>query len=213
MDRFARTSVMRHPERGAYDRSTIFAILDDGFLCHAGFVHEDQPFVIPTLYCRVGDTLYLHGSPLSRMIGCLGDGIPLCITVTLLDGIVLARSAFASSVNYRSVIVLGQGRAVTDSDEKQRAMQALVEQVVPGRSGDAREPNPRELAATAVIAVSLDEASAKVRSGPPKDAAADLELSVWAGEVPLHLVMGQPIPDPELAPAIPVPEYLGRQRQ
>jgi nitroimidazol reductase NimA-like FMN-containing flavoprotein (pyridoxamine 5'-phosphate oxidase superfamily) len=204
------TKVQRHPERGRYDRDLIHAILDDGFLCHVGFVQDGQPFVIPTLYTRIGGTLYLHGSPVSRMLRFLQDGIPMCVTVTLVDGIVLARSAFSSSVNYRSVVVLGQGSVVTDEEDKRAAMRALVDQVMPGRSDDAREPNEKELAATLVIDIPLEEASAKVRIGPPKDAAGDYGLKVWAGEIPLSLRVGEPVPDPQLASDIPVPPYVRR---
>jgi nitroimidazol reductase NimA-like FMN-containing flavoprotein (pyridoxamine 5'-phosphate oxidase superfamily) len=208
MTKTPRTTVRRHPERGAYDRATVRGILDAGFLCHAGFVDGDQPFVIPTLYCRVDDTLYLHGSPLSRMLGRLAEGIPLCVTVTHLDGIVLARSAFNSSINYRSVVVLGRGHLVEDDAEKRAATDALVEQVCPGRTRDARAPTEKELAATSVIAVPMDEASAKIRTGGPKDPSFDLHLPMWAGVVPLHLQVGDPVPDPELLPNTPVPDYL-----
>jgi nitroimidazol reductase NimA-like FMN-containing flavoprotein (pyridoxamine 5'-phosphate oxidase superfamily) len=208
MAKTPRTTVRRHPERGAYDRAVIHDILDAGFLCHAGFVDGDQPFVIPTLYCRVEETLYLHGSPLSRMLGSLAGGIPLCVTVTHLDGIVMARSAFNSSINYRSVVVLGRGHLVEDEAQKRAAMDALVEQVVPGRTGDARAPTDKELAATSVIAVPMDEASAKIRTGPPKDPSFDLDLPIWAGEVPLRLEVGEPVPDPEMVADIPAPAYL-----
>jgi nitroimidazol reductase NimA-like FMN-containing flavoprotein (pyridoxamine 5'-phosphate oxidase superfamily) len=208
MKRSARTTVQRHPERGTYEKAVIYAILDEGFLCHVGFVHEGQPFVIPTLYVRIGDALYLHGSPLSRMLGHLADGAPLCVTVTLLDGLVLARSVFAHSVNYRSVVILGRGWVVTDVEDKRHVLRALVDHVLPGRSTDARAPNDKELATTAVIAIPLHEASAKVRTGPPKDARDDYALSVWAGEIPLALQALAPIPDPKLATDIPVPDYV-----
>ena len=209
----ARVKVRRHPERGAYDAATIHAILDEGFLCHVGFVQDGQPFAIPTLYARAGDTLYLHGSPLSRMLRHLGEGVPLCVTVTLVDGLVLARSAFQHSINYRSVVILGEGRVVTEPADKEEALRALVEHVVPGRSADARGPNAQELKATLVIAVPLREASAKVRTGPPKDTAADYALDVWAGELPLRLQPLEPIPDAGLTPDIPMPEYVRRYRR
>ncbi len=208
----ARGAVRRHPERGAYDAETIHAILDEGFLCHVGFVDDAQPFVIPTLYARAGDTLYLHGSPLSRMLRRLADGLPLCVTVTLVDGLVLARSAFHHSINYRSVVILGRGRIVTEAGDKEEALRALVDHVVPGRSADARGPDAQELKATLVIAVPLAEASAKVRKGPPKDAPDDYALDVWAGEVPLRLHSLEPIPDARLAPDIAAPDYVRRYR-
>src|SRR5581483_6148216 len=159
----ARTTVKRHPERGVYDVETIHAILDAGFLCHVGFVHDEQPFVIPTLYARVGEKLYLHGSPLSRALQPVEGGIPLCVTVTHLDGLVLARSSFHHSVNYRSVVVLGRGHVVTNRTEKLAALDALVEQVMAGRSKEVRGPNAGELKATQVLLIPLEEASAKVR--------------------------------------------------
>jgi len=209
----ARVAVRRHPERGAYDADTIHAILDEGFLCHVGFVDDAQPFVIPTLYARIGDTLYLHGSPLSRMLRHLADGLPLCVTVTLVDGLVLARSAFHHSINYRSVVVLGRGRVVTERGEKEESLRALVDHVVPGRSDDARGPNVGEVKATLVVAVSLAEASAKARTGPPKDAPDDYALGVWAGEIPLRLQAMEPIPDARLAPDIATPGYARRYRR
>jgi len=209
----ARVAVRRHPERGAYDAATIHAILDEGFLCHVGFVDDAQPFVIPTLYARIGDTLYLHGSPLSRMLRHLADGLPLCVTVTLVDGLVLARSAFHHSINYRSVVVLGRGRVVTERGEKEESRRALVDHVVPGRSDDARGPDAGEVKATLVVAVSLAEAWAKARTGPPKDAPDDYALDVWAGEVPLRLQPLTPIPDARLAPDIATPDYARHYRR
>jgi len=208
MNRSPRTNVRRHPERGQYDPAAIHAILDDGFLCHVGFVEGGQPFVIPTLYARLGDTLYLHGSPVSRMLRSLQSGILICVTVTLVDGIVLARSAFSSSINYRSVVILGEGCEVTDEEEKRRALRAVVDQVIPGRSADARGPNDKELAATTVIALIIDEASAKVRTGPPKDTKEDYALNVWAGVLPLSTRAMEPEPDPEQPPGTPVPAYV-----
>jgi len=209
----AQVAVRRHPERGAYDAATIHAILDEGFLCHVGFVDDEQPVVIPTLYARAGDILYLHGSPLSRMLRHVADGLPLCVTVTLVDGLVLARSAFHHSINYRSVVILGRGRTVTDHGEKEGALRALVEHVVPGRSNDARGPDAQELKATTVVAVPFAEASAKARTGPPKDAPDDYELGVWAGEIPLRLQALEPIPDARLAVGVDAPEYARRYRR
>jgi nitroimidazol reductase NimA-like FMN-containing flavoprotein (pyridoxamine 5'-phosphate oxidase superfamily) len=183
------TRVRRHPERGHYDRETIDAILDDGFLCHLGFVVDGQPYVIPTLHARAGDVLYLHGSPASRMLQELGSGAPVCVTVTHLDGVVLAKSVFNHSVNYRSAVVLGRARRV-EGDEKVAALEAIVEHIAPGRWSEARRPNEKELRSTEVVAISLDEASAKIRSGPPKESPADEELDVPSGVIPIRLVRG-----------------------
>jgi nitroimidazol reductase NimA-like FMN-containing flavoprotein (pyridoxamine 5'-phosphate oxidase superfamily) len=204
----SRTEVSRHPERGVYDRPTIDQILDEALICHVGFVHEGNPFVIPTIHARDGDTLYLHGSPASRMLRGLSEGIEICVTVTLLDGLVLARSVYNHSMNYRSVVVLGRARLLSDPAEKLAALEAVVEHVVPGRWQDARQPNEKELAGTTVLAITLEEASAKIRSGPPKDFDADLDLPVWAGVVPLELAAGVPAADPLLQPGISAPGYL-----
>jgi nitroimidazol reductase NimA-like FMN-containing flavoprotein (pyridoxamine 5'-phosphate oxidase superfamily) len=201
-----RTRVRRLPERAAYDRETVHAILDEGFVCHVGFVADGQPYVIPTGYARAGENLYLHGSTGSRL--GLRPGMPVCVTVTLLDGLVLARSAFHHSMNYRSVTVLGRTRPVTDPGEKEAALRAFVEHVVPGRSDEVRGGDGRELAATAVLAVPLEEVSAKVRTGPPKDDEEDHALPVWAGVLPLALVPGDPVPDDRLDPAVPVPPHV-----
>jgi uncharacterized protein len=190
-----RTTVKRHPERGAYDRPTVDAILDEALVCHVGFVVDGQPYVIPTIHARDGDTLFLHGSPGSRMLRNLAGGIDVCVTVTLLDGLVLARSVYQHSMNYRSVVVLGRAREVTDREEKLRAMRTVVEHVVRGRWEDARQPNEAELKGTTILAISLDEASAKVRTGPPRDNEEDLDLPVWAGVIPLRLEASAPIPD------------------
>src|SRR6266480_2623263 len=169
------TTVKRHPERGAYDRATIDSILDEALICHLGFAADGRPFVIPTIHARDGDTLYVHGSPGSRMLRTAKEGVDICVTVTLLDGLVLARSVYNHSMNYRSAVVLGRAREVTDRDEKLRAMQRVVEHVVPGRWDDARRPNDREIKGTTILALPLDEASAKIRSGPPTDDDADLD--------------------------------------
>lgn len=199
------TTVRRHPERAAYDRETIDAILDEGLVGHLGFVAGDQPYVIPMLYARAGDTLYLHGAPASRLLGTLAGGPRFCFTVTLVDGLVLARSAFHHSLNYRSVVVVGEARAVTDPDEKLAAMEVLVEHVLPGRTADARAPSKAELKVTEVIALDVRNASAKLRTGPPADTRRDLSLPVWAGELPLTVSVGDPIPDPHCS----VPEPAG----
>jgi nitroimidazol reductase NimA-like FMN-containing flavoprotein (pyridoxamine 5'-phosphate oxidase superfamily) len=204
--RTERTRLRRLPERGAYDRSTVHAILDEGFLCHVGFVAGGQPYVIPTGYARVGDTIYLHGSTGSRL--GLRPGMDVCVTVTLLDGLVLARSAFHHSMNFRSVMALGRTRAVRDAEEKEAALRALVEHIVPGRSDAVRGGDRGELAATAVLALPLDEVSAKLRTGPPIDDDPDYDLPIWAGVLPLALTPGDPVPDPVLDRSIPVPGHV-----
>jgi uncharacterized protein len=204
--RTERTRLRRLPERAAYDRATVHAILDEGFICHVGFAVDGQPYVVPTGYARVGETLYLHGSSGSRL--GLQPGMPVCVTVTLLDGIVLARSAFHHSFQYRSVVVLGRTRLVTGLKEKDTALAALVEHFVPGRSTDVRPGSGRELAATAVLALPLEEVSAKVRTGDPKDEEEDYDLPYWAGILPLSVEPGRPIPDSRLKPGIPVPSYV-----
>jgi len=183
------TRVRRHPERGHYDRESVDAILDDGFLCHLGFVVDGQPYVIPTLHARVGDVLYLHGSPASRMLQTLGSGEPLCVTVTHLDGIVMAKSVFNHSVNYRSAVVLGTGLRV-EGEEKLAALEAIVNHIAPGRWEEARQPSEKELKTTEVVAISLDEASAKIRTGPPVESPGDAELDVESGVIPIRLVRG-----------------------
>jgi nitroimidazol reductase NimA-like FMN-containing flavoprotein (pyridoxamine 5'-phosphate oxidase superfamily) len=207
--RTPRTRVRRRAGRGAYDRATIEAILDEGLVAHVGFVADGQPYVMPMLYARAGQSLYLHGSPLSRLLGALSDEVPVCVTVTLLDGLVLARSAFHHSLNYRSVVVLGTARAVEDEAEKRAALDALVEHAVPGRTADARRPDAAELAATEVLCLPLAEASAKARTGGPVDAPEDRDLPVWAGEVPFAL---QTLP-PRADCALPVPDYLEDYRR
>ncbi len=203
-----RTRVRRLPDRGAYDRETVHAILDEGLVCHVGFASEGQPYVIPTLYGRDGDRLFLHGSAASRMLLGLEGALPLCLTVTLLDGLVLARSAFHHSVNYRSVVVLGRATPVA-GPEKTAALRVISEHVVPGRWDEVRPPSARELAATTVLQIPLDEVSAKVRSGPPQDDEDDLDLPVWAGVLPLALLPGEPVPDSAGRPA-EVPGHLRR---
>jgi hypothetical protein len=199
--------VRRRAGRGSYKRATVHSILDEGMVGHVGVVGDDgQPFVIPVLYARDGDRLYLHGSPLSRLLSTLADGVPMCLTVTLIDGLVLARSAFHHSMNYRSVVILGEGRSIEDPERKDRALRALVEHIVPGRSDDARGPSRKELKATEVIELEIDEASAKIRTGPPGDAGADMGLPVWAGELPITTSFGEPVPD--AACSRPAPDYI-----
>ena len=185
----------RHPERGAYDRATIDAILDEALICHLGFAIDGQPYVIPTIHARDGDVLYVHGSPGSRMLRNAKEGVDICVTATLLDGLVLARSVYNHSMNYRSAVVLGRAREVTDRDEKLRAMHRVVEHVVPGRWDDARQPSDGEIKGTTILAMSLDEASAKIRTGPPTDDEADLDFPVWAGVIPLALKAARPLAD------------------
>ena len=200
--------VRRLPKRAAYDRATIDPILDEALVCHLGFVHNGQPYVIPTLHARLDDRLYVHGSSASRMLGALGSGVPACVTVTLIDGLVLARSAFHHSVNYRSVVLLGTARAVTDPDEKFKALHAFTEHMVPGRWAEVREPTPQELKATSVLYLPLAEVSAKLRSGPPVDDEPDYALGVWAGVLPLSLQPASPQADPLLRPDISPPGYV-----
>lgn len=203
-----RTEVRRIADRGHYDRETIHAILDEGFVCHVGFAVEGQPYVIPTGYGRDGDRLILHGSVASRMFQRLREGFDACVEVTLLDGLVLARSQFHSSMNYRSVVALGRATPIREEVEKRHALEVLVEHLARGRGPDSRPPSQQELAATEVLAFPLDEASAKVRIGPPGDDEKDLELGMWAGVIPLTLGVGEPVPTPDLAAGIEPPEYV-----
>jgi nitroimidazol reductase NimA-like FMN-containing flavoprotein (pyridoxamine 5'-phosphate oxidase superfamily) len=208
----ARTQVRRLPERGHYDRDTIHSILDSSFLCHVGFVHDGHPVVIPTGYGREGDTLYIHGSAASRMQRALAQSVEVCITVTLLDGLVLARSGFHSSMNYRSVVVFGAATPVLDDEQKNHALAIISDQILRGRWADVRPPSAQELKATSVLSIKLDEASAKVRTGHPKDDDEDYELNVWAGIVPVTLQYGEPIADPKLRDGISVPDYVNKLR-
>jgi len=208
MDSFTptpRTQVKRLPKRGVYDREQVHAILDEGFLCHVGFVADGQPYVIPTGYVRDGDTLLLHGSAASRMLRTLDQGVEVCVTATLVDGYVLARAAFHHSINYRSVVVLGAARPVTDSREKMRALHLFTNHIVPGRWEEVRIPTDQELKGTSVLALDLNEVSAKVRGGPPIDDEEDYALPVWAGVVPMRLEAGQPIPDSRLQAGLTPP--------
>jgi len=203
----ARTRVVREPERGVYDREMAYSILDEGFICHVGFVVDGQPFVIPTSYGRSGDNLYIHGSAASRMLRNLGSGIPVCVTVTLLDGLVLARSVFNHSMNYRSVVVLGTATLVQDPAEKLEALRHLSEHILPGRWDDSRQPNEKELTATSALRVPIQEFSAKVRQGPPIDDEEDYAFRTWAGVVPLAMVSRTPIADDRCDPKITAPRY------
>jgi uncharacterized protein len=203
-----RTQVKRLPKRASYDRDTVYKILDEAFVCHVGFSVDGQPYVIPTNYGRSGDTLYLHGSSASRMLRNLSDGLPLCVTVTHLDGLVLARSAFHHSVNYRSVVILGKARFVEDPAEKMEALRIFTEHVLKGRWDEIRWPNEQEMKATTVLAIPLEEVSAKVRTGGPVDDEADYALPVWAGVLPLETVARAPEPDALRKNDPQVPGYL-----
>jgi nitroimidazol reductase NimA-like FMN-containing flavoprotein (pyridoxamine 5'-phosphate oxidase superfamily) len=203
-----RTRVIREAERGVYDREVAYRILDEAFLCHVGFVADGQPFVIPTSYGRKDDMLYIHGSAASRMLRQMKEGIPVCVTVTLLDGLVLARSVFNHSMNYRSVVILGKATLVDDPAEKLEALRLLSEHILPGRWADARQPNERELKATSVLRVPIEEFSAKVRSGPAVDDEEDYSFPTWAGVVPLEMTAGAPIDDERLGPEREVPQYV-----
>ncbi len=203
-----RTRVVREPERGVYDRATAYEILDEGFLCHVGFSVDGQPYVIPTSYGREGAKLYIHGSAASRMLRRMKEGVQVCVTVTLLDGLVLARSIFNHSMNYRSVVVLGKATLVDDPAEKLAALKLLSEHIIPGRWDDVRQPNEREMKATSVLRVPIEEFSAKVRQGPAVDDAEDMSFPTWAGVVPLEMKVGEPIRDEKLGPARALPGYV-----
>lgn len=203
-----RTQLRRLPNRGSHETATIHEIFDAAFLAHVGFSVNGQPFVVPTLYGRDGEKLYLHGSAASRMLRQLETGVPACVTVSLVDGLVLARSAFHHSMNYRSVMAFGTARKLDDSASKTRALNVIAEHLMEGRWVDVRGPNEKELKATAVLEFAIEEASAKIRTGPPLDDEEDYELSVWAGVVPLRLSPGPPIEDPHLKAGIEIPEYV-----
>ena len=204
----AKTQVRRAPKRGHYDFETVAQILDEGLICQVGFVADGQPFVIPTAYGRMGDRVYIHGAGASRMLKSLMTGIDVCFTVTLLDGLVLARSAYHHSMNYRSVVLFGQAQTVTDPEEKMVALKAFTEHVMKGRWDEVRSPNLQELAATVVLSLPITEASAKIRTGPPIDAEEDYALDVWAGVLPLRMTPEAPINDPRLSPTITLPKTV-----
>jgi nitroimidazol reductase NimA-like FMN-containing flavoprotein (pyridoxamine 5'-phosphate oxidase superfamily) len=203
-----RTRVIREPHRGAYDRATIYAILDEAFICHVGFSIDHQPYVIPTMFARVDDSIFFHGSAASRMLRNLSRGLPVCVTATLSDGLVLARSVFNHSMNYRSVVALGKAALIDSPDEKLQALHAFTEKILPGRWNDARQPNEKELKATSILKLPLTEASAKMRTGAVEDDAPDYDLPVWAGIVPLQLAIGEPIRDERCLAQIPLPDYI-----
>jgi uncharacterized protein len=209
-----RSKVRRLPERGAYDRETIEEILDEGFVCHLGFCTDQGPVVLPTGYARVGDALYVHGAPANHALRTVGTGKPVCLVVTLVDGLVFARSAFHHSINYRSVVIYGTATEVRDQAEKRAVLDAVVEQIVPGRSADARGANDSELRSTRVVRISIDEASAKIRTGGPKDDPEDVDAGgVWAGHLPLVVVPGVPVPDDPGGEGLPAPGYVTGYRR
>jgi nitroimidazol reductase NimA-like FMN-containing flavoprotein (pyridoxamine 5'-phosphate oxidase superfamily) len=203
-----RTRVFRKPGRGSYDRDLVHSILDEALVCHVGFVHDGQPYVIPTIHAREGETVYLHGARGNRTLGALADGAACCLTATLVDGLVLARAALHHSLNYRSVMVLGTAAEVTDPDEKDRALRAVVEHIAPGRPEEVRGPDETDLKSTRVLSMPIEEASAKVRTGPPVDEDRDLELPYWAGQLPLTRGTGDPVPAPDLTRDLPVPDHV-----
>ncbi len=202
-----RTTVKRLPARGSYDRAVVHQILDEAFLCHLGFVVDGQPFVIPTIHVRIDETIYVHGSPASRMLRTLEQGVPACVTVTHVDGLVLARSAFHHSMNYRSVMVFGTAIVVDDPEKKFEVLHALTDHLIRGRWEEIRQPSPQELKRTLLLAIAIEEASAKVRVGPPLDEEEDYALTMWAGVLPLKMTASSPITDPRLLPETAVPSY------
>lgn len=208
-----RTRVRRKPERGSYERATTDAILDEGLVCHVGFISEGQPYVLPTTYGRIGDLLYIHGSAASRMLRTLAGGVPVCVTVTLLDGLILARSARRHSMNYRSVVVLGTAVEVIDRQERLAALAAIVDHAVAGRWDEVRPPTERELRETVVLRLPLAEASAKIRTGPPLDNEEDLTRDCWAGEIPLCMMAQTPVPDPRLMSGMQPPAVIASYRR
>ena len=205
-----RTKIARKPDRGRYDRETVHAIIDEALYCHVGIVVNERPVVIPTAHWRQGDKLYMHGSRVSRLMNVMAAGADVCVTVTLLDGLVLARSGFHHSMNYRSVVIFGAAVPIEGREAKLSAMRAFMERIAPGRWDELRPPTEKEIAATSIVALKLDEASAKLRAAPPSDDDADYAHPVWAGVVPVTEVLGEPVPDPRLAPGIALPAYLGR---
>jgi uncharacterized protein len=208
-----RSQVRRLPDRGRYDKDTVYQIIDEALICHVGFIENDQPFVIPTIHARIDDTLFFHGARASRLLKLAATGQPLCVSMTLVDGLVLARSVFHHSINYRSVVVFGAGRLVESDDEKLAALKAITDHIAPGRWDETRPPNSKELNATNVIILPISEASAKLRAGPAGDDEEDYALPVWAGVLPLELQSQAPIPDARLLPGIKVPEYIRTYRR
>src|SRR6516225_8000484 len=208
-----RTRIVREANRAVYDREVIYRILDEAFVCHVGFAGDGQPFVIPTMFARVGDAIFFHGSAASRMLRGLADELPVCITVTLVDGLVLARSVFNHSMNYRSVVALGLATPIEEPSEKLQALRAFTEKLIPGRWNDARQPNEQELKATSILKLPLAEVSAKVRTGAVEDDAEDYALQVWAGVIPLRLIADPPICDARCDRSIPTPAYAAHYKR
>lgn len=198
----------RYPNRGSYDKETIYRIVDEALICHVGFIVDGQPFVIPTIHARLNDEIIFHGAVANRMLKHIAENNPLCVTFTLVDGLVLARSVFHSSMNYRSAVLFGKGRLLENDEEKTEALKALTEHVARGRWNDSRQPNRRELDGTTVIAMTIETASAKIRTGPPSDDEEDYQLPIWAGIVPLALQASPPTNDPKLRAGIPTPSYV-----
>jgi len=207
------TRVVRESHRGVYDRAEIYRILDEGFVCHVGFAVDGQPYVIPTMFARVGDSIYFHGSAASRMLRGVSEGLSVCITVTLVDGLVLARSVFNHSMNYRSVVALGKATLIDAAEEKLTALRTFTEKILPGRWNDARQPSEKELKATSILRLPLSEVSAKMRAGPVEDDATDYALGVWAGIIPLQLSPGAPLRDERCDPSIPLPAYAAQYKR
>ena len=203
-----RTKLKRLPKRGNFERETIYQILDEAFICHVGFTVGEKPFVIPTSYARIKDNLMIHGSAASRMLRNLKDEIEVCVTVTIIDGLVLARSAFHHSMNYRSVVIFGKAKLIDDEQEKYNALKAFTEHIIPNRWDEIRSPNQQELKGTTVLSIPLHEASAKIRVGNPVDDEEDYEMNVWAGVIPLNLAVGKPIADDRLKDGIEVPKHI-----
>ncbi len=200
--------IKRLPKRGHYDRETIYQILDEALICHVGFAENNQPYVIPINFARVGDTIVMHGAKASRLLSHIEAGNPICVEVTLVDGLVLARSVFHSSINYRSVVLFGAGKIVEDENEKMAALEAIVEHLIPGRWSEARLPNRKEMNATSVVSIQIDQASAKIRNGPPGDDEADYALPIWAGVLPLEETASRPIRDELMTQELPAPKYV-----
>jgi len=205
-----KSKVNRKPERGYYDVETINKIIDEALYCHVSFIQDDQPFIIPTIHARIDDQLILHGAKASRLLKKISTGNEIAIAVTILDGLVLARSVFHHSMNYRSVIIFGKGVEITDDKQKMKALKAVTDHILPGRWNDARKPNGKELKATSVISVKINEASAKIRTGPPKDEEQDYSLPVWAGVIPFTQKPSKPVDDPILTKGISIPDYISR---
>lgn len=205
--------IKRKPQRGSYERDVVYGIIDEALYCHVGFDQDGQAVVIPTIHARLDDALILHGAKASRMLKHIAAGGAVCVTITLLDGLVFARSVFNHSMNYRSVVIFGHGRLIEDADEKWRAVEALTGHIARGRWADARQPTPKEMDATAVVSIAIERASAKIRTGPPGDDEADYALPIWAGVIPTGLHLGEPIPDPRLTAGIALPDYLRHYRR